>query len=442
MNAEKMVNVLTEASTTENIDKVVNGVSKAAELVSVLTTRQSITNLSKDSLLQFPILIENNVSEPNLVILNKALEHEFISFIVLALNNIIVNKIEANGTVGELLKKIHTNVDLSAKDNLSNYSSSIKSVLNDSMNEIQDAEIESVLIEDTTYEELKKYNEMCVLHPVGEELNESILNHSSFPEIILNEVADKPGTALNVRVSSNDSIKTFTIDYKKLNMLAPTIVKCKVKFTLVTDAKNKKTGQQITRAQETELVFGVKTVLHPIETDDFINTMNDVYKSGKFPVRLVKFLTGELKARDFIFNVAEAKKRAKQTYGGQGGSYWWNKLEDLAKQDKAMKVARSVSSNKDVTLMTAVTTFVVTKSSALRIKNKLGQNIFERPEIIDEIFNRFFIMGFMVIDEPSNHLYIYDPNRHDYKVVSLSSLKAIAREEIGIKDGEPTLFDR
>ena len=440
MNAEKMVNVLTEATPSETVDKAVNGVNKLAELVSVVTTRQSITNLSKDSLLQFPILIENNVSEPNLVILNKALEHEFISFIVLALNNIIVNKIEANGTVGDLLKKIHTNVDLSFKDNLSNYSSTIESVLNDSMNEIQDAEIESVLIEDTTYEELKKYNEMCVLHPVGEELNESILNHASFPEIILNEVSNEPGTRLNVKVNGSDTIKTFNIDYKKLNMMAPTIVKCKVRFTLVLDPK--KNRGRASRSEETELVFGVKTVLHPIETDDFIDTMNDVYKSGKFPVRLVKFLTGELKARDFIFNVAEAKKRAKQTYAGKGGSYWWNKLEDLAKQDKAMKVARSVSSNKDLTLMTAVTTFVVTKSSALRIKNKLNQNIFERPEIIDEIFNRFFIMGFMVIDEPSNHLYIYDPNRHDYKVVSLSSLKAIAREEIGIKDGEPTLFDR
>lgn len=454
MKADKLVSVLSEASsnngsnTSDIINKVGGAVSNTLELIGIMTARQTITNISKDSLLQFPILIENNVSELNLVTLNKALEHEFISFIVLALNNIIVNKIDAGGTVGELLKKIHTNVEGTVQDNLKRYSTALSAIKNEDI-KIEEMNIDSVLIEDTTFKELEAYNENCVLFPIGEELNESILNHSSFPEFILNEVVDtkdmKPdGTKYNVKPDVN-SAKTFTIDYKKLNMMAPTIVKCKINYIINTGTKDKKTGVLITKQESTDLVFGVKTVLHPIDTEEYISVMNDVYKTGKFPVRLVKFLTGELKALDFLFNAAEAKKRANQVYGKKGESgYWWNKLEDLANQDKAMKIAKAYSKNKDdVNLMTAVTTLVITKSSAIRIKNKLGNNIFDRPDIVNEIFKKFFIMGFMIIDEPSNHLYVYDTNRNDYKVVSLGSLKAIAKEEIGVgKDGTATFFDR
>lgn len=399
-----------------------------------VSTRKSTSKRMKDNLLQFPILISTSVDTATVVALNKALEHEYVNFVIVALKNIIYHNIEMkNGSpeVKDILKKIHTNLDdsdYSMKDFMNN----AETVYN-SRNEGIEFFVESIDIRDSNIIELNKLNEESLLYPVGEELNETILNEMSVPKKVLNEVK-KEGILTEAYNKNNSLGSVKTVDYKKLNTLAPTLVSCKIMV---------KTGNG--DPQPVEIVFGIKTILHPIESDYYVEVLNDVFLKGKFPVRLVKFLTGEMKLRDFFLDASNAKRKALRDYGISNGkhasdSYWWNKLEDMAKQDRIMRtVDASVGKNKQDSYMTAVTTLVITKAEAMRVKNKLNRNLMDTPQLITSIFEKFFIMNFVVVDEPAGAIFMYDPDIQQFEMYTIASLKAFANDEI-TADGKNSLF--
>lgn len=470
MDAKKLVNVLNEAS-GNSIEKTLDTVNDAQSAINagktafgkIANVRKTVGRVSKNSLLQFPLLVSSSLSEETLIILNKALEHDYISLILLALNNILVSEIKPNDTLGDVLKRIHTNIDVTTGEMLSNYAKASGSdTITIRNEEVEGFSIESVTFEDSTDAELNRLNEQSVLYPIGEELNSSILNHATIPEVVLKEArgekltveldggsddhrsAYKDNRKVNDFKNSNkqnDGGSIKSIDYKKLNTLAPTLVKCKIAVSM-------KDSKQINYV---DIMFGVKTVLHPIDSGMYVEELNEIFKTNKFPVRLVKWLTGEMKTRDFLFNLTAAKKRALKTHGknAEANGFWWTKLRELAKSDRAIRTTDKITAIGkggkgavgDDGYLSAVTTMVISKSEALQVKNKLGSNMMQRPEILDDVFETLFIMNFIVVDEAGKVAYMYDINRKCFTYNSLNALRMIAKDELNT-NGESSIFNR
>lgn len=459
MKTDTFINVLNEANNSSKNDvhdavlTIGKKMNSAMEYIQAVSTRQTGRSLTKDTLLQFPILVpKDRITEQTMVIMNKALEHEYVSYILLALNSILVTGVKEGVTVGDLLKRIHTNVSVDVVGTMTDaFQTGLKTVTESTNEDInineltfmnEEFNIETVDIKDSNIEELNKLNEEYLLYPIGEELNGKSFNEGSIPEYALNRLRNineakdltKFGTS-KISVDQRNKLEgkggstVAQVNYNKVNALAPTLVTAKI----VLNVLNSQGQGQIAKMN---ITFGVKTVFHPIPVEEYIDALNSVFIQGKFPVRLIKFLTGEMKARDFFFHASSNREKAIKAYGRKAsGAYkWFSALEDMAAKDKTDRLKEKAQ------LMTAVTTMLITKDEAVRIKNKLNQNIYENPSVIWEIYKKYFIMNFMILDEAAGSVFIFDNDRKDFNIVSLTGLKAIAKEEIGLKDGVSSLF--
>lgn len=426
--------------------------------ITSINSRNTIRDRSANLVLNYPNLFSRGISSDYVSIINKALDHEYISLLLIIMNNRILTQVETDGgDTASILKQFHTNID------------DRRSVFNDVMNAIKtedanlldlDAQflVESINYEfrDGTDKELEMINEENMI-PIEEILNESIINRINIPNVILNEAKNSsnngnksskkkktPSNNNSINNQSNNNTnnnqtnsdkkpkenksKAFAkidhsnVDYKKLNSLSPTIITAKLLLVPSKDGKPIQGAKPINAS----ITFGVKSVIHPLDSDDIILNLGKL-KDPNFFVRLCKWLTGEIKFTKFfsdvIFNASNEKERIIREKNGS--SYWWNKLKNLSKSSK-IRNATSVSK------ISAVTTLVITKLEVDAIKNKYGIDYLSNSKAIDELLNELYLLGFIIVDESSDIIYMYNETKSHFEMYTSSSLKAFSKDEISM----------
>lgn len=362
-------------------------------------SRNSIRNKTKDLILQYPVLASNSISSDAIQITSRALEHDYVNLLSVLINQKIFEEVDKDeAEVDVFLRKYHTNIYRGA------YS-------------------------ETTKVDMQKANNE-LLTPFSETINLQNLNNLSFPNSILTEaeattqdkikeredkLKEREGkikekeTELRNRKPGNAEISKM--DFKKLNDMTPTMVKLSLKV---------KSGENIF---DKPITFGVKAVIHPLFSDDVIYYLSDILRDNSKFFRLIQWTTGEIKFfRDLVASLDTMKKTA--ITSTKKDTFWWRKLQSMAKNTFIRKLI-----NKTEGEPVPTATMVISKQDCDVIKNRYGIDILNSPKYVMTIMKKFFLLGFVVIDESTNMVYLFNDVARDYDYYTLNALKSFGKDE-------------
>lgn len=208
---------------------------------------------------------------------------------------------------------------------------------------------------------------------------------------------------------------SVTIDKDKINSSLPTTITSDVNF-IGTDSK----GNYIEGVMvERKVKFGVKTVVHVVKTEDVIFYLSDKSRGSNLVTKLVKFTTGELRlVRDLFLDSEKVKKIAQDSKKGRSGSIW-NKLNSLYTVNRTGSLVKSTKANYIPT-----TALMITIDEANEVKRKTGVDLLSDRRAVKKIYNEFFLLDFIIIDQARELVYKYLPDHNKFEVVKESKLGA------------------
>ncbi|QPI17165.1 minor virion structural protein [Staphylococcus phage vB_StaM_SA1] len=205
------------------------------------------------------------------------------------------------------------------------------------------------------------------------------------------------------------------IDKDKINSSLPTTISSKVTF-MGTDSKGEYLPGVLVPK---EVKFGVKTVVHVVKTEDIIFYLSDKSRGSNLVTKLVKFTTGELRlVKDLLLDADKVKKIAQDSKKGRSGAIW-NKLNSLYTVNKASGIAKSAKANYIPT-----TALMITIDEANEVKRKTGVDLLSDRRAVKKIYNEFFLLDFIIIDQTRELVYKYLPDHNKFEVIKESKLGA------------------
>ena len=426
-----LISLITDLSTDSEI---VGRLGKAVNNAQKVRGKSSIKNRTKDLVLQYPLLASNSISSDTIHLTSRALENEYVNVLTVLLNSEIqtqFDKDEAKDTA-TFLKRYHTNIYRSggAYQN--------ESV---STNEIARANVEL----------LESYDNV---------INLNILNKMSYPNSILKEAKDNSkskmvdimkNTQKNIaerdkKVSQKEreiegrekNLKELEFKYKnnklnggakinekKLNDLSPTIVNATIKV---------KDGESV---YDKDIQFGVKCVIHPLQSEDIVYYLSDSVRDNSKFFRLIQWTTGEIKFfRDLVASLDTVKRTAVNSKNKD--TFWWRKLKSMAQDNLVRRLLNAVGKNSSTPIPTA--TLLISKQDVDAIKNKYSIDILNTPAHAGTIMKKFFLLGFVIVDEASQIAYLYNEVSKDFDYYTFNALKKAGKDETSDMDVTKSLM--
>lgn len=400
--------------------KARNGVNSTIqtgkEIMDVGRASNSIKERTKNLVLQYPILASNSISLENIKILTRSFEHEYANLLVLLISDESVKGM-SDASTSDYLRNFHNNLDQ-------------EPALTEGM--AMKANKDLLLVESDLF-------------------NFDNLNEMTMPEMFLKEAvknnSGKKGTS-NKKEEENDSNqkeKNFNKDqkapsynysaeqYNKVNSLAPTIIKGNIK--IVPDKGN---------AFNKEINFGIKTVVHPLNSDDIIYYLSSKVKNGSLLFKLIQWTTGEKKLiSDLLLNKQEMKEKALRTRNKN--NFWWKKLEDLSRTARTSKGINLLKGHSKTNIGSAAipiptVTMVISKQEADTIKNREGIDILKDPSYARKIINNFYLLTFAIMDDTTDTCYIFNDVSGRFAQFSMNQLKNFSKDKALDIDDLKSLF--
>lgn len=376
----------------------------------------SIKTKTKNLILQFPLLVSENVSIDNASILAEGFERENAILVRLLLQNdlgSLTNSLDdANQSVGNMLQSIHTNID--------------SNMLNES----------KMLIE----ENLRQ------IVPIEDKFNKFSINEGTLPKYLIESNHNKKSNQNTV----NQTIKnttTLTVQsnpfdpklFEKINKLAPTFISMKLHLavggskTVGNTNINKEKGS----IKDIDILFGVKCVVHPLKSDDIIHNISIGFKNSTI-FKLVKWTTGEYGffkgIEEIVFDYSRMKELGIQA--SKQSNYWWFKLKKLKNANKG-----KIASFSKKPLPTKTATLIITKDEADLLERTYRLDI-KQCKIAHKIINELFLLNFGYIDETTEIVYLYDEVSNTYIVKKLDEFKNKAKDKAISVEDIKSLFGR
>jgi hypothetical protein len=166
---------------------------------------------------------------------------------------------------------------------------------------------------------------------------------------------------------------------QKLNELMPTTLVIKLV------GSDKDSGLVVDR----EFILGVKTTLHPIDSDEMVDNLVAACQNKGVIFRFIKWTTGEISFfKDFLFNVKEIKDDVIKRSAGY--SPWWIAL----KRRKTISTIKSWFSSKSIL---PNSTIVVSMEEVAYIKSQFGFDLTD-VNFVNNIMETYFLLGFVIVD--------------------------------------------
>jgi len=419
---------------------------------------QSIRKMTKDMILQFPMLVSQNVSVETAATLAGGFEAENTIMLRLLLQNDFGTLTNGSGDLISTLRMIHTNIE------------GQPGIFEESMmleNKRQSVPLEEKfcqwsLNESTLPKYLNEASEPTRNHSENKTTSDNRTNVNLGVASV--EYNNKTTNSKNVTAEfSNDA--PFNPDmFKKVNDLMPTFVKVKISISNSTEverggsvklpfiSKIPKVGgfagkdvgvggqRNISRTSldEKEIIFGVKCIAHPIKSDDIIFNIGNEFKNSTF-FKYVKWTTGEYGffkgLRELIFDFDNMKNTGIQA--AKTSNYWWFKLRKLKNDNK--QAFFSSRTMKDAPIKT--TTLVITKDEVDYIANTYRVDL-SMPKFAQKLLNSLFLLNFAYVDESTEQVYLYDEAARSYTIKKIDDFKLKKKEKPLNIDDIKSLFGR
>ena len=194
-------------------------------------------------------------------------------------------------------------------------------------------------------------------------------------------------------------------DVKKSNDLMPYGIQ--VRLMAVNDKKQ--------FVQYVDFIVGVKTILHPVSSDDMIDNIARALQNKSLTFKLLKWTTGEISlVKDILLNLNDIKSDAVNRYNGK--SPFFNTLKRLKNKKIGIKnftVPHAIIPN---------ATIVITSYEADYLENKFAINI-RNEKVANKLIKNLFLMAFVIMDEGTNTISVLYDGDQSFQVYSLETLE-------------------
>ena len=407
------------------------GPELASQIDAVKLNTKSVAHGSNDATFQFPVLISNTIPIDMAATIARTMEKTYVGFTQhwLSINPYIDITLDRN--ILQYLKKFHQNVtvesvmnELMVKENeVSTY-----------MEKVEDDEYVLFTNKDQTFGVLFNKADrptMTMLESHKEFLNEflSDFDLSKFPHvgdsmiteaegdvtsgdivdaIIANRLREREDENRDRSIKNTNMMKPPILadrDVKKANDMMPYALQ--VRLMAVNDKKE--------FVQFIDFVLGVKTILHPVNSDDVVENIQRVMQNRSPLFKFLKWTTGEISLfKNLILNLDDVK--ADVINRSSGKSPWFGKLKRL----KERKIGVH-----DLTVPHAIipnTTLVITSYEADYLRNHHAIDI-ANSKVARKLVDSLFLMAFIIVDEGAGTVDILYDGSSSYQTYSLETLE-------------------
>ena len=420
------------------IDDVVNlikqGPRVASELDKVKFNTKSVARGANDATFQFPCLISNTIPIDMASTIARTMEKTYVAFTQswLSLNPTIDITMDRN--ILQYLKRFHQNVTIESavkellvdENKVSTYLEKVESgdyVLFTNKNKtfgvvFNKADKPTMMMLESHKKFLSEYLSDFDLSPfpyVGDktflEAKDPTINDIATALINAQrskdeeEIKDKYIKQANDFAKNQKTPQLTDREVKKANDIIPYGIN--VRLMAVND-KNE-------FVQFIDFVLGVKTVLHPIPSDEIVTNIERVMKNQSTFFKFLRWTTGEISLfKNIILNLDDIRMDALQKSAGK--SPWFNKLKRM--KDRKIGVH-------DFTVPHTLipnATLVISSVEAEYIKNNYGINITD-PKNAIKLVSSLFLMAFIIVDDATGTVEILYDGATSFQTYALETLE-------------------
>lgn len=190
-------------------------------------------------------------------------------------------------------------------------------------------------------------------------------------------------------------------DIKKMNDATPSILV--VKFYQTSGEGDKR----VIAGVATEFIIGVKSKIVAVDTAEILRRITNNNKDGQKFIKLMRALTGEIKASELIFALSRIKEDLNSTRKkGAYGDTW-----ELLK-NRAIAAKQQVRSGKH-TDYSAITTVLISQADADELYREENIDITD-PKIAKRFMESYNILAFIIADDSIESLKIMKDDEHNY----------------------------
>ena len=169
--------------------------------------------------------------------------------------------------------------------------------------------------------------------------------------------------------------------------------------------------------QYIDFIVGVKTILHPVPSDDMIENIARAVQNRSVFFKFLRWTTGEISLiKDIILNLNDIKTDVASRSRQNNSSPFFNTLKRL----KNRKI--SVSNLTVPHALIPNTPIVITSYEADYLKNNLGIDV--RNEVtVKKLIDSLFLMAFIILDEGTNTISVLYDGDDAFQIYALETLE-------------------
>ena len=364
-------------------------------------TYSSIAKASSNLIAVFPIICSKNVDSDTAQMISKYIESKCCIMLQLAIQSSTIDKAK-NGI--EYLKNFHQNIDFSSSG-IDIYLKSLDDWMNGYTQEnsiVVPAKRLNELIElMNEMHEIKAYDSN--LNPVS--LNDYIVNES-YGDYKVELKLVKLSEDVNIKGSETGILKDQ--DIKKMNAGVPSLIFVKL-HPMTSD----------NQANNVSINFwiGVKANVIGVNSDEILRRIMNDNKDGKSFINILRAISGELKATDFLFGLSRIDEDLKSV--NKKGAYGdlWKLLQNRAAVAKEqIKIGKQVD-------YAAISSVIITKSDADELFKEENVDILN-PKIARHFMSSYNLLSFGVVDNATESVKIlFDDDKNLFEEYSYRTLQ-------------------
>lgn len=406
------------------IETLVDVKAEFAE-AGIYSTKRSISASAMEGTANFPVLVEDSISLDDGILISRAVEKKYASFLLTVLTMDPYLEIEKGQTpsASDYLKQFHQNMRV--KDSTKGVHINMTDFLKESY-DVNDMdytimESEAFKMAHVIYEGVRNSvpqdKNMLLNYTIEEVTTPDSLNSRFFVGVPVREANNDPvniisdvdnvnvdgGTVIrnpkNLHVDNKINVTTNTKgqdvknnrggnqwkpltdnDCKKANDLVPTLLHIRV-YPI----------DKYTREEHTpiDFIMGVKATLHPIPISEIGRMVVSGMRNENMIFNFIRWTTGEIKFfKDFLFAIDTLKMDAKDS--GNDVTGWRPALKRRRNASKAKLRITNKSIMPNATL-------VVSQGAIEYIKETFGYDL-DNEGIVKRLMNVYFLLGFVSVN--------------------------------------------
>lgn len=379
------------------------GLADAGVILAWDRNRRSIAKRSQDSVLQFPVIASRSLDIDTMQIISKSLERTYSTFVqtAISMDAVIDTAKHAKVSPKDIVRQFHTNImqQRSFSHELMVDVANLYNASTESMNALN----KRMLM--TIEESLNMKSLNSIYTPV-------ISYKYNFKDPKLNQkynaLREAKAEDLALKPNQKETLSGKMLqdnDVKKSNELMATTLH--VRFKLI----NSETGES---PGVVDFLIGVKAILHPVSSQEMVIQLAECYRNNSKVFQFLRWTTGEISFVKDLVLALDDTKRSVIDESTQGVSPWWSYLKRVRDTSKVRALmGKSLIPN---------VTIVLTREEAEVIREKYGYDL-TKAEAARTIMEKYFLLGFVIVDTSTQSAaFLYD-GRVDYETVSFSGLE-------------------